>query len=88
MTEHPGPEGVPPAEPAERDRQDGRRMAAGDANAPLTAPLPRNAGSWAAKVDRLTVADGGSRGSNVAAGASPARCRASGRCGERRIGSR
>ena len=66
MTEHPGPEGIPPAGQAERDLPTGRRMAAKDANAPLTAPLPRNAGSWAAKVDRLTVADGGSRGSNVA----------------------
>ena len=66
MTEHPGPEGIPPAGQAERDLPARRRMAAGDANAPLTAPLPRNAGSWAAKVDRLTVAGGGSRGSNVA----------------------
>jgi hypothetical protein len=62
MTEHPGPEGIPPAGQAERDLQAGHRMAAGDADA----PLPRNAASWAAKVDRLTVADGGSRGSNVA----------------------
>ena len=88
MTGHPGPDGIPPAGQAEQDLEAGRRMAAADANEPLPAPLPRNAGSWAAKVDRLTVADGGSRGSNVAAGASPARSRASGRCGERRTGSR
>ena len=66
MTGHPGPDGIPPAGQAEQDLEAGRRMAAGDANEPLPAPLPRNAGSWAAKVDRLTVADGGSRGSNVA----------------------
>jgi hypothetical protein len=65
MTEHPGSDGIPPAEQTEGEVQAGR-MAPGDANAPPPAPLPRNAGSWAAKVDRLTVAGGGSRGSNVA----------------------
>jgi hypothetical protein len=62
MTEHPGPEDIPPAGQADRDLQAGHRTAAGDAGA----PLPRDAASWAAKVDRLTVAGGGSGGSNVA----------------------
>ena len=66
MTEHPEPEGIPPAEQTEGEVQADRRGPAGDANAPPAAPLPRNAGSWAAKVDRLTVGGGGSRGSNVA----------------------
>ena len=64
MTEHPGSDGIPPAAQAEAEVQAGRRMAPGDATP--AAPLPRNAGSWAARVDRLTVAGGGSRGSNVA----------------------
>jgi hypothetical protein len=38
----------------------------GPGQGPPAAPLPRNAGSWAAKVDRLTVAGGGSPGPNVA----------------------
>jgi hypothetical protein len=66
MTEHPGSDGIPLAGQAERDLEAGRRMAAGEANEPLSERLPRNAGSWAAKVDRLTVAGDGSRGSNVA----------------------
>jgi hypothetical protein len=37
-----------------------------DANATPAAPLPRDAGSWAAKIDRLPVASGDSPGRNVA----------------------
>jgi hypothetical protein len=37
-----------------------------DANAAPAAPLPRDAGSWAAKIDRLPVASGDSPGRNVA----------------------
>jgi len=37
-----------------------------DANAAPAAPLPRDAGSWAAKIDRFPVASGDSPGRNVA----------------------
>jgi hypothetical protein len=66
MTERPGPEDVPPSDPAERESQDDRRAVRADANATPAAPLPRDAGSWAAKIDRLPVASGDSPGRNVA----------------------
>jgi len=66
MTERPGPEDVPPSDPAERESQDDRRAVPADANATPAAPLPRDAGSWAAKIDRLPVASGDSPGRNVA----------------------
>ena len=66
MTERPGPEDVPPSDPAEREPQDDRRAVPADANATPAAPLPRDAGSWAAKIDRLPVADGDPPGRNVA----------------------
>ncbi|MGD0936941.1 MAG: hypothetical protein ABR922_20510 [Streptosporangiaceae bacterium] len=66
MTERPGPEDVPPSDPAGRGSQDDRRAVPADANAAPAAPLPRDAGSWAAKIDRLPVASGDSPGRNVA----------------------
>ena len=88
MTDHSGSDRIPPAEQAEGEAETDRRNPPEDANTLPPASLPRNAGSWAAKVDRLTVAGGRSHRSNVASGASPARCRASGRCGRRPTGSR
>ncbi len=66
MTDRPGPEDVPRSDPAERESQDDRRAVPADAAATPTAPLPRDAGSWAAKIDRLPAASGGSPGRNVA----------------------
>ena len=66
MTEHPGPGDVPASDPAEREAQDGRRTLPADAAATSAAPLPRDAGSWAAKIDRLPAASGDSPGRNVA----------------------
>ena len=66
MTERPGPEDVPPSDPAEREPQGDRRAVPVDANATPAAPLPRDVGSWAAKIDRLPVASGDSPGRNVA----------------------
>ena len=63
MTEHSGPEDTPRTE---RNVQAERHMAAGGTHAKPTVPQPRNAGSWAAKVDRLTVTRRGSRWANVA----------------------
>ncbi len=66
MTDHSGSDRIPPAGQAGGEAEGSRRVAPGDANAPAPAPLPRNAGSWAAKVDRLAVAGGDSHRSNVA----------------------
>jgi hypothetical protein len=63
VTEHSGPEDTPRTE---RNVQAERHMAAGGTHAKPTVPQPRNAGSWAAKVDRLTVTRRGSRWANVA----------------------
>ena len=67
MTEHAGPEDTPPTERTKRNMQAGRPMAAAGTHAKPTVPQPRDVGSWAAKVDRLTVTRGGSRGANVVA---------------------
>src|ERR1700761_9497633 len=66
MTDHSGSDRIPPAGQAGGEADGSRRVAPGDANTPAPAPLPRNAGSWAAKVDRLAVAGGDSHRSNVA----------------------
>ncbi len=66
MTENSGPEDTPRSERTKRDVQAERHMAAGGTHAKPTVPQPRDAGSWAAKVDRLTVTRRGSRGANVA----------------------
>lgn len=63
MTEHAGPEDTPRTEQNVRAEQ---HTAAGGTHAKPTVPQPRDAGRWAAKVDRLTVTRGGSRGANVA----------------------
>jgi hypothetical protein len=66
MTDHSGSDRVPQAEQAEGEAEADRRIAPEDANTLPPAPLPRNARSWAAKIDRLTVAGGRSHRSNVA----------------------
>jgi len=65
MTEHAGPEDTPPTGRTKRNMQAERHMAARGTRAKPTVPQPRDVGSWAAKVDRLTVTRGGSRGANV-----------------------
>ncbi len=66
MTERPGPEDVPRSDPAERKSQDDLGPVPADAAARPAAPRPRDAGSWAAKIDRLPAASGDSPGRNVA----------------------
>ena len=66
MTEHAGPEDTPPTKRTKRNMQAEGHMTAGGTHAKPAVPQPRDVGSWAAKVDRLTVARGGSRGANVA----------------------
>ena len=66
MSDRPGREEVPPAEQPEREVQDGPPTVSEDADATPSAPLPRNAKSWAAKIDRLSVASGDTPGQNVA----------------------
>ena len=66
MTEHAEPKDTSPTERTKRNMQAEHPMAAGGRHAKPAVPQPRDAGSWAGKVDRLTVARGGSRGANVA----------------------
>ena len=66
MSERPGREEVPPTGQPERQVQAGPPTVPGDADATPSAPLPRNAASWATKIDRLSVASGDTPGQNVA----------------------
>jgi hypothetical protein len=65
MSERPDREEVPPTAPPEREVQAGLPTGSGDADATPSEPLPRNAESWAAKIDRLSVASGATPGQNV-----------------------
>jgi hypothetical protein len=62
MTEHAGPQDIPPAEPSPRATG---HPAEPDAPAEPAQPSPRDAGSWASKVDRLTEKRVGSPAANV-----------------------
>ena len=62
MTEHAGPQDTPPAE---ADPQSSDHPAEPNAPAAPARPLPRDAGSWASKVDRLTETRVGSPAANV-----------------------
>ena len=62
MTEHAGPPDTPPAEPSPRATGD---PAEPNAPAAPARPLPRDAGSWASKVDRLTETRVGFPAANV-----------------------
>jgi hypothetical protein len=62
MTDHAGPEDTPPADPSPRASG---QPAEGGAPAGSAQPLPRDAGSWASKVDRLTETRVGSPAANV-----------------------
>jgi len=62
MTDHAGPQDIPPGERS--PRATGHPTEGGAPAAP-TQPLPRDAGSWASKVDRLTETDVGSPAANV-----------------------
>ena len=62
MTEHAGPQDTPPAEPGPRAA--GHPAEPGAPAAPAR-PLPRDAGSWASKVDRLTETRVGFPAANV-----------------------
>jgi len=62
MTDHAGPPDTPPTERSPRATG---HPAEGDAAATPTRPLPRDAGSWASKVDRLTETRVGSPAANV-----------------------
>ncbi len=66
MTEHSGPEDTPRTKRTKQNVQAEQHMAAGSTHAKPAVLQPRDAGSWAAKVDRLTLTRGGSRGANVA----------------------
>lgn len=66
MTERAGPEDNLPAEQTKPNAHTGRHVPAGDTNATAVAGQPRDSGSWAPKVDRLSVTCSGSRGVNVA----------------------
>jgi hypothetical protein len=65
MTEPAGPDGITPGERANPSVPPVDRATAQDANATPARPQPRDAGSWAAKIDRLTVDRRGFRGANV-----------------------
>jgi hypothetical protein len=62
MTDHAGPQDTPPAEPS--PRAVGHPTEDGAPAAPAQPP-PRDAGSWASKVDRLTERRVGSPAANV-----------------------
>jgi hypothetical protein len=62
MTDHAGPGETPPADPSPRASG---QPAEGGAPAAPAQPLPRDAGSWASKVDRLTETRVGSPAANV-----------------------
>ena len=63
MTERAGPADTEPTKQSGQAENHGPDGGAGTAS---TRPQPRDRGRWAAKVDRLTVTRGGSRGVNVA----------------------
>lgn len=65
MTEPAGPDDTAPGGRAEPGIPAARRTAAGDESPRAAAPRPRDAGRWAAKVDRLAVKRRGFRGANV-----------------------
>ena len=62
MTDHAGPQDTPPTEP--NPRATGHPAEEGTPAVPAQ-PLPRDAGSWASKVDRLTETRVGSPAANV-----------------------
>ena len=62
MTDHAGPEDTPSTE---RSQQTTSHPTEGGAPPAPTQPLPRDAGSWASKVDRLTETRVGSPAANV-----------------------